>query len=96
MICEDAPALRPAPLHRFVRVFPVADADALFAALTPYAKPLAGVALAGFGALHAPISNRLAELGASRVCAPGRLQAPPLDWPRDGHRVLASLLAHRV
>jgi hypothetical protein len=96
VICEDAPALRPAPLHRFVRVFPVSSADALLAALRPYAAHLAGVALAGFGSAQASIRERVLALGASRTCAPGRLQAPPLDWRRDGHAVLASLVPHPV
>jgi hypothetical protein len=82
---------RPAPLHRFVRVHPVADAGALLEALAPVATHLAGVALAGFGPDTPRLAGELASLGASRVCAPGRLQAPPLAWPRDGLGVLTGL-----
>jgi len=28
--------------------------------------------------------DALARLGATRICQPGRLQAPPADWPHDG------------
>ncbi|MBW2363274.1 MAG: hypothetical protein JRG84_20445 [Deltaproteobacteria bacterium] len=91
VVCEAVAAVRPAPLHRFLRIFPVTDAAALLETLRPYASHLAGVALAGFGAAEPDLTERLRALGASRVCAPGRLQAPPLDWRRDGHSVLASL-----
>ena len=49
---------------------------------------LAGVALEGFGETSAKIAAELTRLGASRVCAPGTLQTPPLEWPRDGRAVL--------
>jgi hypothetical protein len=61
------------------------------AALRPRGGQLAAVALAGFGAETAEIGAALAELGASRVCAPGALQSPPLGWPRDNLRVLLPL-----
>ena len=55
------------------------------------ARPRAGVAIAGFGP-HTPDAARaLAALGASRVCAPGRLQAPPLAWHHEGEGVLRPL-----
>ena len=45
-------------------------------------------ALEGFGETSAKIAAELTRLGASRVCAPGTLQTPPLEWPRDGRAVL--------
>jgi hypothetical protein len=82
---------RPAPLHRFLRVHPVADASALAAAIAPYLRHLAGVALAGFGAHSADVARSLRAAGATYVCAPGSLQAPPLEWESEGRGVLASL-----
>lgn len=82
---------RPMPLHRFVRVVPVAGAGDLPSALSPFGPHLAGVAAAGFGAAHGEISRLLVEAGASRVCAPGRLQQPPLAWHHDGQPPLLSL-----
>ena len=90
-MCESDASLRPAPLHRFVRVHPVKDVAALAAALAPLRRHLAGVALAGFGARQPSVAVALAQLGASRVCAPGVLQAPPLGWESSGRGVLASL-----
>ncbi len=85
---EDGAELRPAPLHRFVRVLPVRDAAALPAALAPLAPHLAGVAVEGFGSHTSALARELADLGASRICAPGRLQAPPLAWSHGGEGVL--------
>jgi len=82
---------RPAPLGRFVRVHPVADLRALRGALEPYAPQLAAVALAGFGAGSDGLARELAGLGASRVCRPGELQAPPLAWPHDNRPLLLPL-----
>ena len=82
---------RPAPLHRFLRVHPVADLRALAAAIAPHARHLAGVALAGFGAEEAEVERTLRASGATYVCAPGGLQAPPLEWESEGRGVLASL-----
>jgi hypothetical protein len=81
----------PAPLHRFVRVMPVADRAHLLEALAPLAPHLAATAIEGFGAATPRLARELAQLGASRVCAPGVLQAPPLDWHHDGRGVLSPL-----
>jgi hypothetical protein len=91
VVREQAAALRASPLHRFVRVHPCGDAVAAIDALRPHAAQLAAVALDGFGAAADAIAASLGALGASRVCAPGMLQTPPLAWPRDGRGVLAPL-----
>ncbi|MEM7409873.1 MAG: acyl-CoA reductase [Myxococcota bacterium] len=90
VVCEADLGVRPAPLYRFVRVHPLGDTP-VETALAPYARHLAGVALAG----HADPDTaeaRMRALGASWVCAPGQLQAPPLEWPRGGMPVLGSLV----
>lgn len=91
VVRESAPRRRAAPLDRFVRVFPVEGVAGVLDALTPDAAHLAGVAVAGFGAETEALRGRLADLGASLVCAPGRLQTPPLGWRREGLPVLGSL-----
>jgi hypothetical protein len=83
---------RLAPLARFVRVHPLADAGDLAGALGPLRRHLAGVALAGFGARQPQLARELAALGASWICSPGALQAPPLGWESGGRGVLASLV----
>ena len=52
---------------------------------------LAGVAVAGFGEGSSELARELAQRGASRICAPGTLQAPPLDWRHEGRGVLLPL-----
>ena len=91
VVREADAALRPAPLNRFARVHPAADVDACLDALRADAAHLAAVAIAGFGTAGAPLAAELAGLGASRVCAPGTLQSPPLAWHRGNVGVLAPL-----
>jgi hypothetical protein len=91
VVQEPDARVRPAPLHRFLRVHPVADVEALLQALAPLARHLAGVALAGFDAQDSEVAASLVLRGASRVCRPGRLQAPPLAWHHDGLPVLLPL-----
>jgi hypothetical protein len=91
VVCEDAARFRPAPLHRFLRVHPVADTAELCQAIRPLRAHLACVGIAGFGAAAAPLARALADLGASRICPVGAMQAPPLDWEHDGRPVLLPL-----
>lgn len=91
VVLEPTAGLRPAPLHRFVRVLPVVDAAGVTRAAAPYAPHLAGVAMEGFGTESEAVSSAFRALGASRICRPGALQAPPLGWNRGGHGVLRSL-----
>ncbi len=88
MIREDTSEPRPAPLHRFVRVHPLRDPAALPTALAPLATHLAGVAVEEFGTHTSALARELADLGVSRICTPGRLQAPPLAWSHGGEGVL--------
>lgn len=91
VVLETDARWRPAPLHRFLRVVPVRSRAQLFGALAPVSRHLAAVALAGFGADSAPLAQALGELGASRICAPGAMQAPPLGWHHDGQPLLLPL-----
>ncbi|UCE85491.1 MAG: hypothetical protein JSU66_14295, partial [Deltaproteobacteria bacterium] len=88
VVCEEDARARPAPLHRFVRVHPVSDAAELCRALQPLAAHLACVGVSGFGPRAPTLARALADLGASRVCPVGAMQAPPLDWRHDGRPVL--------
>lgn len=85
VVLEDDAELRSAPLHRFLRLLPVASVEALRFALDALGAPLSNVALAGFPPEERrEIAAELARHGASRITSPGRLQTPPVDWPRDG------------
>jgi hypothetical protein len=91
LVREADTSPRPAPLHRFLRIHPLEDLDALPAAIAPLSSHLAGAAVAGLGAREEETKRHLVRLGASRICAPGQLQAPPLDWRREGRGILVPL-----
>jgi hypothetical protein len=91
VILEDDASPRPAPLHRFVRVIPVAGEAALGAALSSFRRHLAAVALEGFGPDSGALVRTLADLGVSRICPVGSLQSPPLDWPHEGRDLIRPL-----
>jgi hypothetical protein len=91
VVREDTAEWREAPLYRFVRIHPLGDLAELCVALGALAPKLAAVAIEGFGTESWSAAQRVAGLGASRVCAPGRMQAPPLGWHHDGQGILAPL-----
>ena len=64
VVREDSAEIRPAPLHRFVRVHPVADLTALIGALSPLSPHLAAVSIDGFGRQTDDAARALADLGA--------------------------------
>jgi hypothetical protein len=88
VVYEDGPTFRPTCGLRTVRVHPLADADALPALLPAGAVECVGLA----GIPAAPLSQRLRALGVSRICPVGRMQRPPLSWPRGQHAPLGVLL----
>ncbi|MCH7600438.1 MAG: hypothetical protein IH973_11835 [Myxococcales bacterium] len=91
VVLESDTQLRSAPLNRFIRLVPLESRGMLPATLTSLAPHLAGVALAGFEPDREDVIRQLFEAGASRVCAPGRLQAPPIDWRRDNQPLLLGM-----
>ena len=91
VISEADSQWRATPLHRFVRVYPIASIEALSGALSPLSAYLSSVALTGFGAQDDMVAQKIIELGASRVCTLGALQTPPLGWHHDGRPLLLPL-----
>ena len=91
VVAEADPRIRPAPLHRFVRVHPVAGIAGLVEALTPVKHHLASVGVGGFGDRRREMTGALSQLGVSRICSLGTMQAPPLSWCHDGRGVLLPL-----
>jgi hypothetical protein len=86
VVVEADASWRSAPLHRFVRVHPVPDRGSLLAAIAPVSKHLAAIAVAGIE------PDELGDTGASRICEPGSMQTPPLDWPHDNQPILLPLV----
>lgn len=89
VIVDPAPAFRPSPGLRAVRVHPLPDLGRLPAILAPWRGRLQGAALAGADA--EALAPRLAELGVSRFAAPGELQSPDALWHNGGIHPLGAL-----
>ncbi len=86
------PRLLPAPPPRVMCFLPLPEPAALAELLRPLGPRLQGVAVLGPEARRRQIAEDLAPLGVSRVCGPGELQRPPIDWNHDDVRILASLV----
>lgn len=85
VVLEPDAQARPAPLHRFLRIVPLPSLAALASALDELGAALSSAAVAGFPPADRALLRRILEQrGASRITAPGQLQTPPVDWPRDG------------
>ncbi|HEU4429721.1 MAG TPA: acyl-CoA reductase, partial [Myxococcota bacterium] len=91
LLAERDPAFRGSSLHRTLRVHFVEDLDGMCANLAPVARHLASAGIAGFSSAEPELRSRLAELGASRICPAGAMQAPPISWCNDGQGVLLPL-----
>ncbi len=76
---------RPAPLARLIHLLPVSTDAELENVLSPLAPHLSNAAVAGFSDEASDhIFGLMRRMGISRVCKPGSLQTPPIDWPHDG------------
>ncbi|AWV90939.1 acyl-CoA reductase [Bradymonas sediminis] len=67
-----------------VSLHPVASLDELPKMLDILPQHVQGVALAAPDAQFGAWADALCAAGATRICAPGRLQSPDGDWPHDG------------
>jgi hypothetical protein len=83
--------LRPTAGGRTVRVHPIPALAALPAALPAGTVECVGLAGGDADAL----APALRALGVSRICPVGRMQRPPLAWPRGQAAPLGVLLGHR-
>lgn len=82
VVVEPAPAFRPTPGLRTVRIHPLGDLARLPEILGPWRGRLQGVARAGEETRA--LEPGLEELGVSRVAAPGELQSPDALWHNGG------------
>ncbi len=91
VIYEEAPAFRPTAGLRTVRVHPLRDPRVLPELLPPGRIECVGVA----GVDPAPLVAVLRARGVARICPVGRMQRPPLSWPRGQRPPLGALLGRR-
>ena len=76
--------------RRTVRVVPVADLEQALAGL-PFRGYLQNVAVRLSPERRERLLEVLAEEGASRICAPGKMPYPSMMWHHDGIECLATL-----
>ena len=93
VLVDPAPAFRPSPGLRTVRVHPLPDLERLPAILSPWKGRLQGAALAGEAWRLAPA---LAGLGISRCAVPGELQSPDVTWHNGGVHPLRALAVQQT
>jgi hypothetical protein len=92
IVLEEDARPRPAPLHRFVRLLPVASTPALGDALRPFVGHLATAAIEGVSPRNrSELVRLLSRAGISRITSAGRMQTPPIDWPHDGLPLFAPM-----
>jgi hypothetical protein len=81
------------PGYRTVTVSAIRDPEDLAARLAPMAGRLEAFALAAQRAARTRLLDVLAGAGVTYVCDPGKMQAPPLNWPHGGGAFLDFLTA---
>jgi len=75
---------RVSPGWRTVHVSAIGDAREFADRLGGLAGHIEAVALEADADRFAEIAERLMAIGVSRVCAPGTIQSPPVDWRHGG------------
>jgi hypothetical protein len=77
---------------RFMRLVPVTSLADVERILSPHRGYLQNCAVGVTRAEFPGAARRLAELGASRLCDPGRMAEPSMMWRHDGMMCVAALL----
>ena len=87
VIYEEDPWFATSPLNRVVFVKPLpGDLEGAIAPVRPWLGAI------GIWPATADHANRVAALGASRICPLGRMQFPPATWHAEGVANLGSLV----
>jgi hypothetical protein len=77
---------------RYLRLIGVDQLEEVLTMLAPYSRYLQNIGLGVDCAQLPGLASALAELGASRLCAPGRMAEPSMMWRHDGRMCIAELL----
>jgi hypothetical protein len=89
LIHDPDATFKPSPLHGVIYLRHVAESH-LADALAPIAGSISTIGVVGESSSR--LENVFLSLGASRFCAAGTMQFPPLTWHHDGHSPLADLV----
>jgi hypothetical protein len=89
IVIENGAAFRPTPLHRCVRLLPVADLDRLPDLLAGAKAVVEGAGIAAPVYREPEIRELLARTGAHWIATLGQMQRPTLCWPQGGRPRIA-------
>jgi hypothetical protein len=88
VIFDADPMFAPSPLNRVIFVRPLPEPPGVALSL---AQPF--LSTIGIWPNTRAFAERAAALGASRICALGRMQEPGWTWRQDGRQTLAPLVS---
>jgi hypothetical protein len=77
---------------RSVQIVAVPDIAAMLEMLRPFGPHLQNIGVGATESEMRTLAPALARLGATRLCAPGRMPDPSMIWKHDGHSCVAELL----
>ncbi|HSG04951.1 MAG TPA: acyl-CoA reductase, partial [Nitrospiria bacterium] len=89
VILENEPGIALSPLYRTIRVKPISRLEEAIGYLEPWKAHLQAAGISVSDARRESLSRLLGRAGFHRICPLGKMQAPPVDWPQDGHRFVA-------
>ncbi|OBK24168.1 hypothetical protein A5634_04065 [Mycobacterium asiaticum] len=92
LVSVDDALANPSGGDRNVQLVAVPDHTGMLDALRPYGKYLQNTAVGATDAEMRSLAPALARLGATRLCAPGRMPDPSLVWKHDGRSCIAELV----
>ncbi|MGH3620348.1 MAG: acyl-CoA reductase [Sciscionella sp.] len=78
--------------NRMLRIVAVPSIDRAVELLRPFGGRLQNVGVGGLDGEMPALATALARLGATRLCAPGRMPDPSLTWRHDGRTCVADLV----
>jgi hypothetical protein len=83
VLYDESPGFEFSCLNRVLRAKRLPTKDLLPDALAPVRGRVQGIAVAP-DSLAGEIAGLVSETGVSRICPPGQLQLPPLNWRAEG------------
>jgi len=92
VLYDPDPHFSASPLSRTIWVKPVHDLTEIGPHLEPIRSALQAVGIAIPEERQPELIPAIVKMGASRICAIGKMQTPPITWHHDGQFRLANLL----
>jgi len=86
--------LRSSCLGRAITIVPVSGIEEIETLLSPFRGHFQNVAIEAAPPESMDIAERLAWLGATRVCRPGRMACPSMMWHHDGLPCLETMVRY--